>query len=331
MYNKKISKIAGIIILFSLLFLTTDSLTKEIPYETINLENISRYDEDRIAFQHIQLHAPEFTLTAKDNSIANLLIISKRRMYLLKDGYDNPEFARARRLIIKLENTLFKNDDLWINKVDSKADFLRIFDRRVEILKKIDSAADEKVEVRKGDKPGSGSQVKSEKDFVAKNFQNLYINVRNEFLKKHVNIFKQLMIDRKKSGLHVERKPLPKPLYVGVKAVPTKYSIQASVKTVDEKFYFVEDADGDGITETFTVNIPDGFNWGYKSGPNIIFIYNNTEKDIEEIIGSLASDAYHGTDEEAQAIKDDMKGTFPKENDPQSVKKWIDEMVPTID
>lgn len=331
MYNKKISIIAGII-LFSLLFLTTDSMTEEISYETINLEKISRYDEDRIAFQHIQLQAPEFTLTEKDNSIANLLIIKNRRMYLLKDGYDNPEFARARRLVIKLEHKLFKNKDLWINNVDSKADYLRIFDRRVEILKKIDAGADEKLEARKGDKPGSGSQVKSEKDFVAKNFQSLYINVRNEFLKKHVRIFKQLMIDRNKSGLHVERKPLPKPFFVGVKDnIPTKYSIHASVKTIDEKFYFVEDADGDGITETFTVNIPDGFNWGYKSGPNIIFIYNNREKDIEEIIGSLASDAYHGTDEEAQAIKDDMKGTFPKENDPQSVKRWIDKMVPTVD
>jgi hypothetical protein len=331
MSNKKNFKIVGILILFSLLFLTTDSLTKEIPYELINLENISRYDEDRIAFQHIQLNAPEYTLTTKDNSITNLLIIANRKMYLMKDGYDNPEFARSRRIIIELENKLFKNDDLWINKIDSKADFLRIFDRRIEILKKIDSAADEKVETKKGDKPGSGSPVKAEKDFVAKNFQKLYTNVRNEFLKKHVSIFKKLMIDRKKSGLHVERKPLPKPFYVGAKNVPAKYSIRASVKTIDEKFYYAEDADGDGITETFTVNIPDGFNWGYKSGPNIIFIYNNREKDLEEIIGSLTSDAYHGTDEEAQAIKESMKSTFPKEDDPKNVKKWIDKMVPTVD
>jgi hypothetical protein len=252
-------------------------------------------------------------------------------MYLLKDGYDNPVFAKARRLTIELESTIINNENLWINNIDATADFLKIFDRRVEILKKIDAGADEKIEVKKGDKPGKTGTVKSEKDFVAKNFQKLYINVRNEFLKKHVRIFKKLLVDRIKSGLFVERKPLPKSLYVGAKDVPTKYYTWASVKTLDEKIYYAEDADGDGITETFTVHIPDGFNWGYQSGPNIIFIYNNKEKDIEEIIGSLTSDAYHGTDEEASAIKDSMKISFPKEDDPQDVKKWIEKMVPTVD
>ena len=36
--------------------------------------------------------------------------------------------------------------------------------------------------------------------------------------------------------------------------------------------YYAEDADGDGITETFTVESRDGFQWGFKSGPNVVCI-----------------------------------------------------------
>ena len=145
---------------------------------------------------------------------------------------------------------------------------------------------------------------------MSKNFGEFYTSVRNSFLQKHVNVFKQLMINRKESGLVVERKPIPKPTYIGAPQ-ETKYSITVVGKTLDEKLYYAEDADGDGVTETFYVNSPDGFNWGYKSGPNIILILENKDESVKQIVGDLTKSAYYGTAEEEKQIRE----TFPKDSD----------------
>jgi hypothetical protein len=173
-----------------------------------------------------------------------------------------------------MENKLMP--DLWANKIDGNPDYLRITDRRVEILKN------------------------TTQDFVTKNYKDFYAKVRDEYIKKHVAIFLSLMIYRKESILSVNRYPLPKKLW---DTGPTKFGITVGGKTIDEKTYFAEDADGDGITETLTVSLADGFNWGYNSGPNLVFIKNNHQKDIEKLIGKLAYWAYYGTPEEETIIQ----------------------------
>ncbi len=266
----------GIIILFS-----ASIIAANFEFKPISIEKISRYNEDRLAYQHIQKKiAPEM-----DDSLATLLIIKEKEIYLMKDGYDDPEKVREKRLMFEMENKLIP--DLWENKINEKPDFIRITSRRIERMKNFSE------------------------EFVSRSFGTFYQNVRNAFLQKHVEVFKQLMVNRKDSGLIVERTPLPKPTYINAPETETKHKITVSAKTIDEKLYYAEDADGDGVTETFSVNIADGFNWGYKSGPNIIFVYNNQEEAVKEIIGELTKWAYYGTPEEEKNI---MK-SFPRDSD----------------
>ena len=90
--------------------------------------------------------------------------------------------------------------------------------------------------------------------------------------------------------------------------------------------YSCEDADGDGVTETFIVNGRDGFDWGYKSGPNLLFIYKNTDKDTETLIGKLANEAVSGSVEDEK----EMIETFPKEKDIDDLIKWLTPKDPNI-
>jgi hypothetical protein len=147
-------------------------------------------------------------------------------------------------------------------------------------------------------------------EFVEKNFGDFYRSVRNSLINKHVQIFKSLMRDRVESSLNLQRKPISPPAFQEVKE-PSKYSTVVSAKTLNDTLYYAEDSDGDNITETFYVTFEDGFTWGFKSGPNIIFIYNNKEEDIKQLIGKLCYEAYYGTSEEEKAI---LK-TFPKDSE----------------
>ncbi len=279
---RKRSRIFKVLVCMAFLSLViTPLFSKDIEFQYIELEQVSRYSEDRIAFQHIE---KDFSADF-DNSIATLLIIKDKKMYLIKDGYDNPKEVRTQKLLYDTESRM--GGDLWANKINMKPDYIRITERRVELLKNFNE------------------------DFVSKNFGSFYTSIRDSFLQKHVNVFKQLMLNRKESGLIVERMPIPKPTYIGSEDVPVKYSITVSGKTIDEKLYYAADMDGDGITETFYVTIPDGFNWGYKSGPNIVFIYDNKQEDIKKMIGTLAKDAYYGTADEEKVILT----TFPKDED----------------
>jgi hypothetical protein len=299
----KFLKSLSIFFIFVIIFQVSDAdskLAKAIPFKILDLENVSRYNEDRINYQRIEKNVAENI----DNSIETLLIIKDRKMYLLKDGYDDPKNVETNRKILEMENRMLT--DLWTNKINNKPDFLQTTDRRIEVLKKIDE------------------------DYVDKNFGEYYRNVRNKFIMQHVNTFKGLMVNRKESKLNVVRSPIPKKI-ADPENSETKYYISVTAKTIDEKVYFAEDADGDGITETFSVTIPDGFSWGYESGPNILFIYNNNKdtsnkeknKEIEDMIKDLTKMAYYGTAEEEKFIKEN----FPTE---KTVNDMIDDIYKVI-
>lgn len=282
-FIKSLSILSFFIIIFQIS--DADSKTaKAIPFKILDIENVSRYDEDRLVFQRIEKNTSDYV----DNSIETLLVIRDRKMYLIKDGFDDPKVVSTNRQILEMENKLMP--DLWVNKINNKPDYLVTTDRRFEILKKIDE------------------------EYVDKNFGDYYRNVRNKFIQQHVNTFKGLMVNRKESKLNVIKSPIPKRL-ADPDNSETKFYTSVTAKTIDEKVYFAEDADGDGITETFCVTIPDGFSWGYESGPNILFIYNNNKdqntknKEIEDMIKDLAKMAYYGTAEEEKFIKEN----FPNE------------------
>jgi hypothetical protein len=268
------------------------SIQTKYEFKPINIDEVSRYREDRIAFQHIQKEVDERT----DNSLGALLVIKDRQMYLLKDGYDNPGDVMTRRRILEQERRLIE-DSLWKNTINNKPDRLIITDRREVSLEK------------------------NEEQFVDSEFGDFYRDVRNKFIKKHVNIFYKLMTDRTNSDLNTTRKPIPKHIWDDGE---TKYFTSVTAKTIDEKIYYAEDADGDGITETFTVNIGDGFHWGYKSGPNIIFIYNidkndENSKEVQDLIKDLTKYAFAGTPEAMKAIKE----YFPEE---KTINQMIDDL-----
>lgn len=303
---KKIRKLLIFTIASLVLIQTNDALSGGIPYKIVTIENISRYNEDRLVFQHIEIPHVQYQLSKTDNSIASLLVVRDNKMFLFKDGFDDPDVNKTKRLILQMENKLIP--DLWINKIDSLPDYLQVTDRRVELQKKIAGAEQDK------------DNKTASKNLGAK-FDNLYKNIRDKLILKHTKIFKTLMINRRESGLYVVRKPLPKRVY---DTGPTKYFISVTGKTIDEKIYYAEDSDGDGITETFSVQIPDGFHWGYKSGPNIIFIYKNKQDDLAKLIGKIAHEAYWGTSEEEKAIEK----SFIKESDVSNMIDDIYRMTP---
>ena len=262
----------NLVLILFIVLITTTGIAIDLLFQPIVIENLSRYDEDRIAYQHVQKDvSPNL-----DNSFSALLIIKSKKVYLIQDGYDNPENVSTKKLQFEMENKPL--DDPWENKINNKPDYVRITERKIELLKNFGE------------------------DFVSKNFGNFFLSVRNALIKKHVEVFKTLMVDRKESGLVVTRTPLPVPAYLNAPETPTKYKMIVSGKTIDEKLYYAEDFDGDGITDTFTVNSPDGFNWGYKSGPNIILILDNKDEEIKGLIGQLCNWAYYGTPEEEKNI-----------------------------
>ena len=231
-----------------------------------------------ISYQQVEYIINPEEHQKQDTSLASLLIIKDRKMYLFKDGYDDPQIVEQNRIIREMENRLLQNE-LWIREIDGKPDYLRITDRRTEILKKI--------------------IVSESNDNLAQRYTDFFSKMRDSFIQKHVGIFKALMINRKDSDMEVTRRPIPKALnYNG----PTKYFLSVTAKTKDGVVYYAEDGDGDGITETFSVELPDGFHWGYKSGPNIIFILKNKQENIKAMIGSLTKDAYEGFPEEEKII-----------------------------
>jgi hypothetical protein len=270
----KIAKLTLILVLI-IFFQAPLLLAKEVGFKIIDIFNLNRYFEDRIAYQQYEKSYDQWHADTIDNSIAVLMLIKDKRIYLFKDGYDDPEAVRLKILMYNTGNTMIP--DLWENKINGSPNFVQISDRKVVLLRNIS------------------------KEQVSANYKDFYIKIRDEFLKKHVCIFLSLIFNRSETEMTITRTELPKRLS---DQSPTKYAISVTVRTGDAgAVYHAEDSDGDGITDTFTVNMTDGFSWGYKCGANTIFIKNNTQKDIEKIIGRITNIAYYGSPEEEQIIK----------------------------
>lgn len=280
MFKLKYLKTA--VVLFIILFTSGSVMARDMSYCEIDIENISRYIEDRIAYQQIENVIDPELHQKEDTSIASLLIIKDKRMYLFKDGYDDHKIIEENRLRKEMENELIYNE-LWERIIDNKPDYLIITDRRTEILKRITT---------------------DNKSNLDETYSKYYETIRNKFIQEHVDVLRGLIINRKDSELKIIRTPLTKKDPATGK---TLYFTSVAGKTKDGFIYYAEDADGDEVTETFSVNLPDGFNWGYKSGPNIIFIFQNKQESIKNIIGKLTKEAVEGTDEEGKIIADQFK------------------------
>jgi hypothetical protein len=255
--------------------------TSTIPYKIIELSALSRYREDRIAFQHIQLQG--FSAN-EDNSIANLLIIKNNEVYLFRDGFDDVKKISFQNYLQIVNNEIPK--DLWVNKINSKPDYIRIASKRIEKF------------------------LNSSEDYTEKNSGDVYRNIRDSFLIYHVKIFRELMMNRVESDFKLQRDPIY-PSAFKEKNTVIKFSSVIKARAQNDYLYYAEDKDGDEVTDTFYVTMSDGFNWGYKSGPNVIFIYNNKEDDIKKIIGKLCYEAYFGTSEE----ETNLSKLIPNETD----------------
>ncbi len=261
-----------------ILLIASSVYSRDLSYEEITLEGVSSYDEARIAYQQVEYVIDPEVHQKQDTSIASLLVINDRKMYLFKDGFDDHKIVEENRLIKETENRLVVND-MWTREIDGKPDYLVITDRRVEVQKKF--------------------IVPEKNDNLEQRYSDFYVKIRDSFIKKHVDIFRGLIINRKDSDFKMSREPIPKHInHVG----PTKYLTYVIAKTKDGIVYYAEDSDGDGVTETFSVELPDGFRWGANSGPNILFIYKNKQENIKAMIGTLTKETYEGTPEEEKII-----------------------------
>lgn len=295
--TKKLYKMSGLLlIIFSVFSFSKDAIPRNIDVKFINIAHLTRYNEDRIAYQHIEKSFSPYM----DNSLAQLLIIKDNQVYLFMDGYDNKDTVDDLIFTAALSTTL--EDDFWPNKINGDPDFIQMADRRKILI-------------------SSESQ-----EFVTKTYGEFFTTVRDMFLKKQAAMFKALIVNRGNSNLLIERSPIGRKIN---DESPIKYKISVTALSADGVRYFAEDADGDGITETFTVSIADGFDWGFKSGPNIVNIQNNTQEYIKTIIGNFTDIAYSGSPEEQEVIRDlfptpdkihDMIDKIYRSNDP-NVKK----------
>ncbi len=272
------------IILIFIIASGTALLSKKMQFEQINLDKISKYDDSRIAYQRVE----KYTDVLVDNSFESLLVIKDKKIYLISDGFDNLSVVLQRKFKLDVDQINIEDGSLWENKINGKPDYIRIMNRKQDVL------------------------TNSNEEFVTTNFGVFYKAVRDKFIEQHVAKFRQLMKNRNESSLTITYKPIEAKINeqtIGAKN--KKYFSSAMAKSHDQTIYYCEDADGDGVTETFTVTRNDGFSWGYNSGPNILFILGNTDKEIETMIGKLSNEAIFGTvDEEKNTMKN-----FPKQKD----------------
>ncbi|HOT44344.1 MAG TPA: hypothetical protein PLM53_07770 [Spirochaetota bacterium] len=273
---------------------TISLFSRQFDFIPIDIKKISSYDSDRVVFQHVE----KFFDVAKDNSYETLMVIKDRKTFLLVDGYDDPNDAKVRRWKAQMQNEYGENeyDLVWTNKINTKPDYIEIWDRKVMVMKN------------------------ANEEFVSSNFGTFYKSIRDKFIKEHVDKFHQILRNRREADIYVDRKALPRPIYIeDMNKYADKYYTFVKARAFDGTQYSCEDADGDGVTETFMVSAKDGFNWGYKSGPDLIFIIKNTDKDIETLIGKLANEVVFGSVEDEK----DMIETFPKEKDINDMIKWV--------
>lgn len=298
------NKSCTIVILFILFFLITSGLLgKDKEYLILDPDKITRYNEDRIVYQRIEKRkditkddfVENYTIT-NDNSVENLLIIKDRKMHFIVDGYDLVSDVKRTKMIKDSVNKYVENNDFWLNKINGKPDFVRVIYRRSNLM------------------------LNSNEEFVTTNFGAFYKSVRDRYIKLHVDKFRQLLRNRGESGLIINKYLLS--YYVNPENsndIKQKFFLSAKAKSNDGTVYYCEDADGDGITETFTATRNDGFDWGLGSGPNLLNIMGNSDKDIETLIGKLANQSLNGTVEEEKK----MFQQFPTEKDVMDLMEQV--------
>ena len=299
-------KSSVLILLFILLFSSATTLfSKEKVFSIIEPDKVSRYYEDRIVFQRIEkkpdLSKDDFlenyTVT-KDNSVENILIIKDKKLHFLSDGYDSISDVQKTKIIQDSVNKYVENNDFWVNKINGKPDYVRIIYRRSDLM------------------------INANEEFVTTNFGTFYKSVRDRFIKLHVDRFRELMKNRGEAKITINKKLLSYKVNPDNSSdIQQKFFVSAKIKGIDSTVYYCEDANGDGITETFTATRDDGFDWGINSGPNIMNIVGNTDKDIETLIGKLVNEAIHGTVEEEKK----MFQEFPQEKD---IIELMDQITP---
>ncbi len=301
-YNSSIT-----VILFILFFsITSDLLSKGKAFSILDPDKISKYNEDRIVYQRIEKKKDitkddfiENNSITKDNSVENILIIKDRKMHFIVDGYDLLTDVQRTKIIQDTVKKYIENNDFWVNKINGKPDFIRVIYRRSNII------------------------VNSNEEFVTTKFGDFYKSVRDRFIKMHVDKFRQLLRNRTESGLMVDKRLLSYKINPeNSNDIKQKFYISVKAKSNDGTVYFCEDADGDGITETFTASRDDGFDWGLDSGPNLLCIMHNSDKIVENFIGKLANESAYGTIEEETK----MLQQFPSEKD---VLNLMDQVTPT--
>lgn len=286
-------KYALIIVILSAVF-SGILISREKEYLILDVDKITRYKENRIVFQRIE--RPD--VQSQDNSVEILLVIKDNKSYFITDGFDKVDEVKMKRIVMDAENKYIDNNDFWLNKINGKPDSVRIIYRRSDLLRN------------------------SNEEFVSSNFGQFYKSVKDGFIKMHVEKFRTLLKNRGESGLHVKKRQISMTVNPeNSNEVKQKFFTCATGKSGDEVVYYCEDADGDGITETFMAYRNDGFDWGIGSGPNILMIYGNTDKDIETLIGKLVNEAENGTVEEEKK----MFQEFPQEGD---ILRMIEDITP---
>lgn len=286
-------KYAAIAVLLLVIF-SGVSMSKDKEYLTIDPDKITRYSEDRVAYQRIESSDEQ----KQDNSMECLMVIKDDKTYFIVDGFDNPADVQMKKIVMDSENKYIENNDYWLNKINGKPDYVKIKYRRNELLKNMNE------------------------EFVTSNFGQFYKSVRDKFIKMHVEKFRNLMKNRGESKLTVSRRLLSVQVNKdNPNDIKQRFFKSATAKAADETVYYCEDADGDGITETFMASLDDGFDWGIGSGPNILMIAGNTDKDIETMIGKLVNESESGTVEEEKK----MFQEFPKE---ENINRMIEQIIP---
>ena len=227
-----------------------------------------------------------------------LLIIKDNKTYFIADGYDIVSDVYTKKLVMDAENKYIENNDFWLNKINGKPDYIRTIYRRSDLLKN------------------------TNEEFVSSNFGQFYTSVKNQFIKTHVEKFRNLMKNRGEAKFSVTKRQISMTINdVDPNDIKQRFFTSATAKSGDEIIYYCEDADGDGITETFMASRDDGFDWGVGSGPNILLIYGNTDKEIETLIGKLVNESVNGTVEEERKTFQN----FPKE---EEIQRMIEEITP---
>src|SRR4030042_5015147 len=115
----------------ALLFQVPALYSKDLGYTLVSIENLNRYDEDRVLYQQFESTLEKYASGANDNSIAALMVIKDKKVYLFEDGYDSPEQVKLNRDTLDRSSQILP--DMWQNKIDSIPDFVLITDRRIEL------------------------------------------------------------------------------------------------------------------------------------------------------------------------------------------------------